>query len=604
MRWFGSENKTCSDFDGFIDGTLKCGNCHFDTSKCVECTEDNLELCEDGYICPNGRCVEPGHEVSCGDDIAEGSEACDGPDLRGKSCASFDGFADGTLRCTACSYDTSECVECSTDTHCADRKDGKTHCESNVCTQPSAPVYTTGKVVISQVYSGGGNKNAVYNTKYIELLNIDDKAIDISDWSLQYGTSKKDDVSAICPLPKSASIPKGGYYLVALQQGTNGNDLIAPDHTCSTFSPAAENGKIFLVNSSTQLASSSPESGYIDAIGYGNANWSEGNHAAAALNSKIAAFRKEGGCVDTDNNGNDFETNTPSPRNSKSPANLCNGTEPSTCGNGKLDTGEDCDGKLFDGNETACSSWDSSYTDGVVSCKDCNIDYSNCSTSPSCGNGELDSNEDCDGTLFVSDETSCSAWNSKYKSGSVSCNKCKIDYSNCSTKASECTEDEAECIEKELSLKKCVNGKFVIEKCPYEKPYCKTDAEGCSLFKAKDPCNSNIFIPHRAVYNMYLCPMHKDYYYNTFEQAPVISLSCGYDCMQAKRGYGVATGNADACDTKGTVRLKQYYHSGDYYYGCQKCKVNQDGALYWLYVPATYTVKANSLSCEPWDDVE
>jgi hypothetical protein len=46
----------------------------------------------------------------CGNGIAEGTEACDGGDLRGRTCGSF-GFVFGQLACSAqCNYDTSGCV--------------------------------------------------------------------------------------------------------------------------------------------------------------------------------------------------------------------------------------------------------------------------------------------------------------------------------------------------------------------------------------------------------------------------------------------------------------------------------------------------------------
>lgn len=48
----------------------------------------------------------------CGDNTAQGTESCDGPDLRGQSCTGL-GFDSGTLACTAsCTLDTSGCGTC------------------------------------------------------------------------------------------------------------------------------------------------------------------------------------------------------------------------------------------------------------------------------------------------------------------------------------------------------------------------------------------------------------------------------------------------------------------------------------------------------------
>ncbi len=101
------------------------------------------------------------------------------------------------------------------------------------------------------------------------------------------------------------------------------------------------------------------------------------------------------------------------------------------CGNGVLDNGETCDGNLFAGTKTACSAWDENYQSGTVSCNACEIDYTNCVAKPSCGNGVLDSSESCDGNLFAGGKTACSAWDPKYMSGTVSCNNCALDYADC-----------------------------------------------------------------------------------------------------------------------------------------------------------------------------
>lgn len=48
--------------------------------------------------------------MECGDDVAEGDEACDGDDLRSQACTDS-GFAGGRLKCSpSCALDTSECT--------------------------------------------------------------------------------------------------------------------------------------------------------------------------------------------------------------------------------------------------------------------------------------------------------------------------------------------------------------------------------------------------------------------------------------------------------------------------------------------------------------
>jgi hypothetical protein len=49
----------------------------------------------------------------CGDGTAQGTEQCDGADLRGQSCAGHGAFTAGALACTStCSFDTTACTTC------------------------------------------------------------------------------------------------------------------------------------------------------------------------------------------------------------------------------------------------------------------------------------------------------------------------------------------------------------------------------------------------------------------------------------------------------------------------------------------------------------
>lgn len=158
---------------GFQAGQLKCTDCKFDTSACtgggtktfgqscasdsecqssictkfdiqqpgycnVTCTTSrpcpggatcafqsgNYKLCGwacSGGGCPNGlKCVpyagknycgggSGGGTATCGDNKAEANEACDGSDLKGKTCKDL-GYTDGTLKCNNCQFDFSFCT--------------------------------------------------------------------------------------------------------------------------------------------------------------------------------------------------------------------------------------------------------------------------------------------------------------------------------------------------------------------------------------------------------------------------------------------------------------------------------------------------------------
>lgn len=130
----------------FVSGSLKCSECRFDTSGCLQVAPpgcgnrvaDEGEECDGtdyrGMTCQSFRASSgnltctPGclfdrsgciADPVCGDGVAQELEECDGADLRQRDCAS-QGFASGTASCsTECKLDTSACVASAT-TRCGD----------------------------------------------------------------------------------------------------------------------------------------------------------------------------------------------------------------------------------------------------------------------------------------------------------------------------------------------------------------------------------------------------------------------------------------------------------------------------------------------------
>jgi uncharacterized protein len=197
----------------------------------------------------------------------------------------------------------------------------------NLCFTPE-PI-----LVISQVYGGGGNSGAPLNRDFVEIFNRGTGIADLNGLSLQYtsatGTGNFGANSSLL-VPLSGNLNPGQYYLVALASGTNGVNLPTPDAS-GTIAMAGGAGKVALVNSPTGLGcnggstpcNSEQLEKIIDLVGYGNANFFEGPGAAPTLSNTTAAFRLQGGCVDTDNNSADFVNGSPTPRNTASPANFC-----------------------------------------------------------------------------------------------------------------------------------------------------------------------------------------------------------------------------------------------------------------------------------------
>jgi hypothetical protein len=195
-----------------------------------------------------------------------------------------------------------------------------------VCTTSA---FAANSVRISQVYGGGGNTGATYSNDYIELFNNSGAAIDISGWSLNYGSSTGIVDLGTCVncqtvFPAGSSIPACGYFLIQLAAGTTVTnvplpvtpDLVIPQATANNL--AAGSGKIALQNSSTTGPCAST---WVDLVGWGTANCSETADAGALSNTSMAV-RNGNGTVDTDKNSVDFTVvANAAPHNSHSPAN-------------------------------------------------------------------------------------------------------------------------------------------------------------------------------------------------------------------------------------------------------------------------------------------
>jgi hypothetical protein len=194
----------------------------------------------------------------------------------------------------------------------------------------ASTAFAANTVRISQVYGGGGNTGATYSYDYVELFNNSGSAVDISGWSLQYGSATGTADMGTCTncltvFPTGSSIPPCGYYLVQLAKGatvTNVDlpvvaDLVIPSATANNLSGTT--GKIALQNSATTGPCSSTS--WVDLVGWGTANCSETADAGGTSNSSMLV-RNGGGTIDTDNNANDFTVVASAvPHNSQSPAN-------------------------------------------------------------------------------------------------------------------------------------------------------------------------------------------------------------------------------------------------------------------------------------------
>jgi hypothetical protein len=178
----------------------------------------------------------------------------------------------------------------------------------------SAQTATT--VVLSQVYGGGGNTGAPYMNDYIELYNPTSAPINLTGWSVQYAAA----VSANWSMTTlTGVIAANSYYLIQQSGGANGAPLPAPDAS-GTTNLSATAGKILLSNAAVAFTVVCPtDPSIIDFVGYGaTANCYEGAGPAPTPSNTLSIHRADSGCTDSNNNGADFSSLAPLPRNSSS----------------------------------------------------------------------------------------------------------------------------------------------------------------------------------------------------------------------------------------------------------------------------------------------
>ncbi len=191
-----------------------------------------------------------------------------------------------------------------------------------------APTSTT--VVISQVYSAGGNTGAAYNADYVELFNLSSAPVNITGWSLQYfsATASATSTPTISRIVGNITLQAGQRYLIEAAPGTNGTSTASTaDQVISNLAMGAGAGRIYITNSTTALSNASGcPAAYIDFVGYGaTANCFEGNAPAPApsLSQPIA---RTNSCVDANSNSTEFALTSTAARNGSSPITACAAT--------------------------------------------------------------------------------------------------------------------------------------------------------------------------------------------------------------------------------------------------------------------------------------
>jgi uncharacterized protein (TIGR03437 family) len=178
------------------------------------------------------------------------------------------------------------------------------------------------KLVISQVFGGGGNSGSPFRNDFVEIFNAGGTPVNLAGWSVQYASATASTWAAT-PLTNITLAP-GQYYLVQQAGGSNGAALPTPD-AIGTIAMAAGAGKVALVKSTTALTTTCPnDPNIVDFVGYGStATCFKGAAPAPAASNTNSAARKTNGCTDTHNNASDFALTAPNPRNTSAQINPC-----------------------------------------------------------------------------------------------------------------------------------------------------------------------------------------------------------------------------------------------------------------------------------------
>ena len=176
-------------------------------------------------------------------------------------------------------------------------------------------------IVISQIYTRGGESGAIYQNDFIELYNRGNSIIDINGWMLSINTFEGSSVSTVgVRFVSSSSIPilPGMHMLFTFTAGGTNGQPLSGDFPIPFVSLGSTSGQIVLLGKDKTLPAGCPASpdltgAVVDYVGYGSATCFEGTVTLAPPATK-SLTRINGGCTDTNNNLADFSFADPNPR--------------------------------------------------------------------------------------------------------------------------------------------------------------------------------------------------------------------------------------------------------------------------------------------------
>jgi hypothetical protein len=183
-------------------------------------------------------------------------------------------------------------------------------------------------VIITEVYGGGGNSGAPYSNDYVELYNTTNAPINIGGWSVQYYTKAGEGESSntnLVEIPAGKSIPARSHFLIQGAGGDDGDQLPMPD-VVSSLQMAADGGKVILYTASSpqtidksMLNTVTDNPNFKDYLPFGKEPipiWGSAMNANPSKTRSAGRKKENNIYVYTQNIGDDFETQVPSPQSS------------------------------------------------------------------------------------------------------------------------------------------------------------------------------------------------------------------------------------------------------------------------------------------------
>ena len=175
-----------------------------------------------------------------------------------------------------------------------------------------AAVGTSPRLLINEVYGGGGNSGATITRDFVELYNGTSATVDLSGFSVQY-TSSMGTAWQVTAL--TGTLPAGSSYLVGEAAGAGGT-VNPPVDVNGSIPMSGTSGKVALVNTTTALTcgtACTADSTVVDFVGYGDgANEAAGGAPTPALTNLTSASRNSSH-ANTANNAADFTVGNPTP---------------------------------------------------------------------------------------------------------------------------------------------------------------------------------------------------------------------------------------------------------------------------------------------------